>query len=516
MSSEADDLSAQFSNISGIDAEFVDDVLGEDSVEDVQINIGKKPASRKSTTGFGPFDTTDGKPVPPQCTVDTYWIAGLLAFLSFKRDTNGFLRIPGSIPRVRELKAYVSQVYADITHAHSAGNWETMWESSLPESPNHKCWKGPSQVRVHDLVSLAKSYLLGVSLIRPSHQRFWKQIVEDVTNEQDQVYAARLLLFLSRSSDCYLLQHVIKFLGIAVTKSNGGGTHVLDPKGIILCFFKCIFHQDDASAALPVAAQGDEAVAACFDNAVGIAAATLLAHNYSSVVDARKLFFRMPFDDDSDSRPCTPEDRMIEPVLDATSARRLRSNHDVLAAQIDEELAILNKKNETVQQKLEEFAAEKPKPNLLTPRKRRAWNAEKKAHMETQKRVKARIDICDSKREELLGQHAEAGTLCGVKIVQPMVRRSNSSHTMSATPNPIAASYARKKTSSMVSIPCTSAVARGVHTETPTSATRPSATRALRDVNGGQRGRLGNKSTVRTFSLLEDRQNVVSIQTSIV
>eukprot|EP00041_Stephanoeca_diplocostata_P005308 m.59430 g.59430 ORF g.59430 m.59430 type:complete len:73 (-) comp15698_c0_seq1:128-346(-) len=43
---------------------------------------------RKSTTGFGPFDTTDGKPVPPQCTVDTYWIAGLLAFLSFKRDTN--------------------------------------------------------------------------------------------------------------------------------------------------------------------------------------------------------------------------------------------------------------------------------------------------------------------------------------------------------------------------------------------------------------------------------------------
>lgn len=32
--------------------------------------------------------------------------------------------------------------------------------------------------------------------------------------------------------------------------------------------------------------------------------------------------------------PCTPEERVIAPLLDVTSAKRLRNHHDILAAQV--------------------------------------------------------------------------------------------------------------------------------------------------------------------------------------
>ena len=54
--------------------------------------------------------------------------------------------------------------------------------------------------------------------------------------------------------------------------------------------------------------------------------------------------------------------------------------------QIEEERENLLKKQDMVQKDLDAFTNHNPKPHMLTPRKRRAWNSERKLHTENQRK----------------------------------------------------------------------------------------------------------------------------------
>lgn len=110
----------------------------------------------------------------------------------------------------------------------------------------------PRSVSVHDLVSLAKAYLLEMpdSLIPDKHQKFWSQILAQAERGKPKWIGAQHLLLLLPAGRCYLLKTVLKYLKIVSSITPNGGAQ-LNTKGIYTCFAACISRPpiDDAAAA---------------------------------------------------------------------------------------------------------------------------------------------------------------------------------------------------------------------------------------------------------------------------
>lgn len=109
------------------------------------------------------------------------------------------------------------------------------------------------KISVHDLVSTAKAYLLGMpdSLIPAHHRGLWNPIVEAVATQRaswttqlsSPEEGASLLLLLMPAGRHYLLKIVLKFLTI-ILKKKGDGKEVCETPGVLVSIIESMHERD--------------------------------------------------------------------------------------------------------------------------------------------------------------------------------------------------------------------------------------------------------------------------------
>eukprot|EP00038_Savillea_parva_P017742 m.21431 g.21431 ORF g.21431 m.21431 type:complete len:546 (-) comp3895_c0_seq2:172-1809(-) len=226
-----------------IDVEYIENIVGLTSAEDVVHNVQNTPYKANRAVEDGPPPSpfnSDGTSNPPADRSSTSWIVALLWFLSreAQRSTPGYLRKSGNERKIRLLKEYVN---ANFPLGLNELAWSERWQAIL------KFGIDDEPVSVHDLVNTAKRYLrdLPDPLIPERHRPFWVQILDRAERgDGNWIRSAQHLLLLMPAGPCYLLKTVLKYLKyvFAATPALQAGKDQLNAEGIYTCFAQCILH----------------------------------------------------------------------------------------------------------------------------------------------------------------------------------------------------------------------------------------------------------------------------------